>query len=45
MNDLSINSVFYKELLECWLEFWNLFLADNCTWIWTQTYHDLQLFE
>ena len=31
MNDLSINSVFYRELLECWLEFRNLFLADNCT--------------
>ena len=27
MNDLSINSVFYRELLECWLEFRNLFLA------------------
>ena len=31
MNGLSINSVFYRELLECWLEFRNLFLADNCT--------------
>ena len=29
MNDLSINSVFYRELLECWLEFRNLFLADK----------------
>ena len=27
MNDLSINSVFHRELLECWLEFRNLFLA------------------
>ena len=29
MTDLSINSVFYRELLECWLEFLNLFLADK----------------
>ena len=29
MNDLSINSVFYRELLECWLEFRNLFLANK----------------
>ena len=27
INDLSINSVFYRELLECWLQFRNLFLA------------------
>ena len=27
MNYLSINSVFYRELLECWLEFPKLFLA------------------
>ena len=29
MNDLSMNSVFYRELVECWLEFRNLFLADK----------------
>ena len=29
MVDLLINSVFYRELLECWLEFRNLFLANN----------------
>ena len=29
MNDLSINSVFYRELLEYWLEFRNLFLANK----------------
>ena len=29
MNDPSINSVFYRELLECWLEFRNLFLANK----------------
>ena len=29
MKDLSINSVFYKEILECWLEFRNLFLANK----------------
>ena len=29
MNDLSINSVFYRELLECWLEFPKLFLAEK----------------
>ena len=29
VNDLSINSVFYGELLECWLEFRNLFFANK----------------
>ena len=29
MNDLSINSVFYRELLQRWLEFRNLFLANK----------------
>ena len=29
MKDLSIKSVFYWELLEWWLEFRNLFLADK----------------
>ena len=29
MNDLSNNSVFYRELLECWLQFRNLFLANK----------------
>ena len=29
MNDISNNSVFYRELLERWLEFRNLFLADK----------------
>ena len=29
MNDLSINSIFYRELLECWLQFRNLFLANK----------------
>ena len=29
MNDLLNNSVFYRELLECWLEFRNLFLANK----------------
>ena len=26
---LSVNSVFYRKLLECWLEFRNLFLANK----------------
>ena len=29
MKDISNNSVFYRELLEWWLEFLNLFLADK----------------
>ena len=29
MKDISNNSVFYRELLEWWLEFRNLFLADK----------------
>ena len=29
IKDISNNSVFYRELLEWWLEFRNLFLADK----------------